>query len=278
MIKMKHTIIIILICCSFVGYSQNTNPIEMDIFLDKKSLKELSVKKKFINSIEYTPEGFLLLSSPNQFYFLGIGGLAPAFEKWSNKNSIESFTITSDSILVITSKNALYQLGSGDSFVKISNIPDSDMGITSKYDRLYVYDRKLKKGKKNYSIYQLSGGVRTIIPLVTIGTPILSVFERASILIFSTKNKIFSIDAKTKKMIEILSLPKKDDIVSIVGDPVHQALYFSTKKAVYRVRDNQIELVNKEFGGILRYDGEGLLVFNPDESFIVRFRNNVLYE
>ena len=79
-------------------------------------------------------------------------------------------------------------------------------------------------------------------------------------------------------MFEILSLPQEDDIISIVGDTIHQALYFSTDKAVYRVRDNQIELVNDEFGGILKYDGEGLLIFNPKENLIVRFRNNILYD
>ena len=278
-------LITIIICCSLAGCSQKTetaitttqtDSIHTEIFLDSKLLKDLSIDEKFINSIEYTPDGFILLASGNQFYLLGGGGLAPVFENWNNKDSIESFTVTPDSILAVVSGKTLYQADTDTSFVKIADIPDNNMGITSKYDNIYMYDRTLRNKKKDYSIYQLSreGEITT---LVTIRTPVLSVFERPSQLIFSTNNILFSVDTKTKELFQIFSLPPENDIISIVGDTIHRALYFSTNEAIYRIRNTQLELVNDEFGGILKYDGEGLLIFNPNENFIVRFRNNILY-
>ena len=151
------------------------------------------------------------------------------------------------------------------------------MGITTKYDDIYVYDRTLKNSKGVYSIYQISreGKITT---LAIINTPVLSIFEHASQLIFSTKNALFSVGVKTKEIFKILSLPQEDDIISIVGDYIHHALYFSTNKAIYRVKNNKIELVNDDFGGILKYDGEGLVIFNLDKNLIVRFKNNILYD
>ena len=113
--------------------------------------------------------------------------------------------------------------------------------------------------------------------MVKIPTPILSVFEQPSQLIFSTKNILFSVDIQTKKLYQILALPNNDDIISIVGDTINHAFYFSTDKTIYRIKDSKIEIVSEDFGGILKYDGEGLLIFNPDKNFIIRFRNNVLY-
>jgi len=273
----KYIFIILTICCWLTGYSQDTDSIRVDILLDDELLKELSIDAKFINSIEYTPDGFILLSSENQFYILGVGGVVPVWGNWNNENGIESFTIAFDSILVVVSGNTLCLLDSFNSFTKFQIIPDNNMGISSKHENIYVYDRILKNDKKDYSIYQISGNGE-ITSLITIRTPILSIFERPSQLIFSTKNIVFSVEIKTKKLFQLFSLPHEDDIISIVGDTIHQTLYFSTDKTVYRVKNNQIELVNEEFGGILKYDGDGLLIFNPQENFIVRFRNNVLYD
>jgi len=273
--KMKYIFITLSLYCSLIGYSQNRDSMTTDIFLDKEILKELSIDVKFINSIEYTPDGYILLSSPNRFYILGVGGIVPVWGTWNSENVIEAFTITADSILVALSGNALYLLDSDNSFTKFQIIPDNNMGISSKYDNIYVYDRILKNDKKNYSIYQMSE-YEEITPLVTIPTPILSVFETPSQLIFSTRNILVSVDIKTKKLFQLFSLQYEEDIISIVGDTQNKTLYFSTNRTVYRIKNNQIELLSENFGGILRYDGEGLLVFNPKEDLMVRFRNNVL--
>ena len=272
---MKYIFVTLAFFCSFIGYSQNTDAITTDIFLDKEILKDLSIDTEFINSIEYTPDGFILLSSANRFYILGIGGIIPIWGNWNHENAIEAFTITSDSILVVLSGYALYLLDSDNSFTKFQIIPDNNMGISAKYDNIYVYDRALKNDKKDYSIYQVSEDGE-IISLVKIPTPILSVFESPLQLIFSTRNILFSVDIKTKKLFQLFSLPYEDDIISIVGNTQNQVFYFSTEKTVYRIKNNRIELLSEEFGGILHYDGEGLLVFYPKENLIVRFRNNAL--
>lgn len=268
---------ILFICCfSFVGYAQDEKQIKAEILLDNAFLKDMRINTKFINSIEYTSEGFLLLSSVNQFYLLGFGGMIPIFEEWKAKTDIESFVVKANGALIIASGNTLYQAHSEPSFIKVLDIPDSNMGITSKYKNIYVFDRTQKSNKKDYSIYQISKN-KEITPLVKIPTPVLSVFELSSQLIFSTKNILFGVDIETKKLYQILTLPYEDDIISIAGDTVNHAFYFSTNKKIYRIQDNKVEIISDDFGGILKYDGEGLLVFIPEKSLIIRLRNNILY-
>ncbi|MDR1341316.1 MAG: hypothetical protein LBK58_14880 [Prevotellaceae bacterium] len=109
-------------------------------------------------------------------------------------------------------------------------------------------------------------------------TSITSLLESEESLFFSSKNKLFCIDIKNKKISELYSFPEKEsEIISIANDNLNHALYFSTKDTIYRIFNNEIEIVNIDFGGILRYDGEGLLIFNPEQSLIVRLRNNILY-
>jgi len=263
-------------CFSVVAYAQDTKSIKADILLDSTLINQLSINTTFINSIEYTPNGLILLSSPNQFYLLGMGGIVPLFKKWENEADIESFTVMGNGILLIISGNALYQAYSETSFVKIVDIPDSDMGITSKYEDVYVFDRTMKSDKKYYSIYRISEN-KKFTPLVTIPTPILSVFEQPLQLIFSTKNRLLSVDINTKTIFQILALPQEENIISIVGDTINHAFYFSTNNTIYRIKSDKIEIISEDFGGILRYDGEGLLIFDPEKQLIVRLRNNLLY-
>jgi len=88
---------------------------------------------------------------------------------------------------------------------------------------------------------------------------------------------ILCADNQTKTFFELFSLPQENDIVSITGDTDRQAIYFSTQDTIYRIKDGDFEYVCTDFGGILKYDGEGLLVFNPEMQLIIRFRNSILY-
>ena len=272
---MKYIYSILFICCFSIANAQEKH-IKADILLDGSLLNQLSINEKFISSIEYTSGNFILLSSLNQFFILGVGGIIPISDYWTYKTEIESFVVRTDGILLVASGNTIYQAYSNPAFIKVATIPNSNMGITSKYNNIFVYDRTSKSTKNGYSIYQISKN-KKITSLVTIPTPVLSVFEQPSQLIFSTKNILFGLDIKTHKLYQILALPQESDIISVVGDTINHAFYFSTDQTIYRLKDDKLEIVSTDFGGILKYDGEGLVIFKPEKSLIVRLRNNILY-
>jgi len=244
-----------------------------EILLDKEMLKSFQ-DISFISSINITPEGFILLSSSNQFYILGLGGMLPYSEKM--EAPIHSFTVTPDNAIVFVKEKDFCFLDSTGKGVKLFGLPDSNMKISAGKEVLYLYGKNNSTGKD--IIYILFKGGKYI-SLLEYPSTITSVLEIDRGLFFSSKNKILLVDIKSKQINELLSLPvENDEIISTDNDYEHGALYFSTNKAVYRTGSEKIELVNDEFGGILKYDGEGLLIFNPEKSLIIRLRNNILYK
>jgi len=278
---MRHIFILLLIgllCSAFKGYAQkmSNSPVKIEVFLDNDMLKDASINVKFINSIEYTPNGFLLLSSSNQFYMLGMGGMSSILNK--TKAVIDAFAVTQDEALWVVSGNKLYNMDSQGNLSNMFNLPIPKAGVTSgnAENVAYIYDRTFQKGKKEYAVYQISDkGIYA--KLLSTPAPILSVCEYKTSLLLSTENKILCADSKTKTFFDLYSLPQKQNIISVTCDTVNRSVYFSTQDTIYRIKESKLEYVCTEFGGILRYDGEGLLVFNPEKSLIIRFRNNILY-
>ncbi|MDR0287694.1 MAG: hypothetical protein LBI03_08350 [Clostridiales bacterium] len=256
-------------------YSQKAEDMELDLFLSEAMLNDISLKPKFIHSIDYTNTGFLLISSSNQFYIIGIGYLEELFNP--AKNKIEAYTVTPEGRLYLISGRDLCNIDTLGNFKKIYSLPGDNMGIASGSDQIYLFEKKVQRNKKDYSLYCLNKNMNYKKAL-SIATPIRSVYEYGSNLFFTSKNKLYCSNDKMKPFAEIAALPQeKDTIISIALDVKHHSFYISTKDAVYQIRDNNVEYVMTDLGGILRYDGEGLLVFNPEKSLIVRFRNNILY-
>jgi len=256
----------------FCSFAQNT---EIEKLLSETMLKEASINVKFINSIDYTPNGFLLLASSNQFYVLGIGGMPPVFNKTGT--GIDAFTVSQNNALWVVSGDKLCYMDSLGTLSILYKLPISNAGIVSGNNEnvAYIFDRTFQSGKKEYAIYQISDKQCTRLASTT--APILSAYEYKTSLLFSSGNKIICADGKTQTFFDLFTLPQKQNIISITGDAVNHAVYFSTPDTIYRIKEGKLEYVNTEFGGILKYDGEGLVVFNPEKSLIVRFRNNILY-
>jgi len=272
---MKKYIFLFLWLFSALARAQQTQDIKLDVFLNDSILKKVSLAPKFINSIDYTDDGFLLLSSSNQFYVLGIGYIEQLF-KPTEKN-IESFTVTQEGKLILISDKDLCKIDTLGNFLKFYSLPNTDMGIASGNNGIYIFDQCFQKDKNDYSLFSLNRDLNYT-KLLTMETPIKAVYEYNENLFFSTMNKLYGTNEQIKSFIEIAALPKETDaIISIAGDSIHHAFYISTNDTIYRIKNNALEYVNTEFGGILKYDGEGLLVFNPEKSLIVRFRNNILY-
>jgi len=270
---MKRTIIFFFLFVGFINAQSQTT--KLDVFLNEAALKKSLMNVRLINCIDYTPTGFLLLSSSNQFYMLGMEKISAIFNK--TNIIIDAFTVTKNNALWVASGNKLYYMDSLKTLSPLYNLPISNAGIVSGNDTnvAYVYDRTFQKGKKEYAVYQSTDNQCT--RLASTSAPILSIFEYKTSLLFSSENKILCADRKTKTFFDFFSLPQKQNIVSITGDTINHALYFSTQDTVYRAQNGKLEYICTEFGGILKYDGEGLLVFNHEKSLIIRFRNNILY-
>lgn len=132
---------------------------------------------------------------------------------------------------------------------------------------MYIYDRN--KEQKNHALYILAKGHKYI-ELFAIPTSITSVLERNETLLFATENKLFSINLKSKELKALAALPKDKEIESIAVDTASNSIYFSTNSMVYALKDTSKVIITDQFGGILRFFNDGLIVFNPDKKFLIR--------
>lgn len=239
--------------------------IRFEVLLSSKMLNDLHLEVNFVESQEITSNRLILLSSANQFYLLGWGGIKPLGSKMAD--TIRSFAYTPDGFLMIVRNRELCYIDSIGKMVKLLGLPGSGMGFNAGGKALYLYDQK--NIKKKYALYILEQGGKYK-ELLTVPAPIRSVAEINQSILFSSENILFSFNAGNKEIKVLATLTKEKEIKSIAVDSSSNTIYFSTNNSIYAVIDSKTINLTNEFGGILRCFNEGLLVFNPEKKFLIR--------
>ena len=98
-----------------------------EILLNRSILKELDVKDTFTSSVDITANRLILISSDNQFYLVGWGGMLP-FGKPVEGN-INSFAFTHDSVLMVIQTDELCYVASENRLSMLYRLQDEVMNI-----------------------------------------------------------------------------------------------------------------------------------------------------
>ncbi len=247
------------------GLTLKSDTLHYEILLTNKMINSIHLNKKFIPSIDITAKRLILLSTNDQFYLLGWGGIVPLGKKTTG--NIGSYAFTSDRLLMAIRNNELCSFDSAGTLSKLFKLPDEGMGISPGKYVMYVYDRN-KNLHKNALYVIAKGGKYT--RLFEVPAPIMSVAELNNSILFATGNALFSYDLKDKQMKALAVLEKEREITSIAVDSSNNRIYFSTQNAVYAIKDSTAVIITNEFGGILRSFNKGLIVFNPDKKLLIR--------
>jgi hypothetical protein len=241
--------------------------IRFEVLLNRKMLDDIHMDVKFTNSLNVTPGRLILLSSANQFYLLGWGGIKPVGQKVTG--TIRSFAYTPNGLLMTVHDKELCYIDSLGKLAKFFTLPDSDMGIAAGRHVMYLYGRN--KEQKDNALYVLAKGHKYA-KLLVIPTPIMSVVEMKNGLIFATENKLFSLDIISKEIKALAALaPKENEIISMTKDTSGNTVYFSTKNAIYVLKDSSIICMSDKLGGVLRYSNNALIVFNTERNTLILF-------
>jgi hypothetical protein len=81
---------------------------------------------------------------------------------------------------------------------------------------------------------------------------------------------LFSFNNTKKELKAMIALKKDMEIKSLTTNASGKTIYFSTEHAIYSLKDSCMLTVTNEFGGVLKYYDEGLIVFNPDKKLVMR--------
>lgn len=258
--------IFLMIGCSIFGKpSVNSDTLRFEVLLNQKMLAEDSISIDFITSVEVTSSQLILLSSVDRYYLLGWGGLKTSGQPLSD--SISAFAYTPDGFLLMVSRSSICFLDSTGKLEKLQNLPNDSMGISSGENVMYLYDRE--KNKEKYPLYVLTKG-GLFAGIFDMPDPISAVAEINKTILFSSLNTLFAFDPKTKKLEAMASLEKGDEIISIAINPKTNTIYFSSKNAIYALKEHGITLITDKFGGTIKYFNHSLMVFDAEKKFLIR--------
>jgi hypothetical protein len=247
------------------GSSTKSDSLRFEVLLTSKMLNDIHLNERLINSIDITSNRLILLSTTDQFYLLGWGGIVPFGKKVTG--NITSYAFTPDSLLMIIRNNELCGFDSLGNLSRLFTLPGEEMGISAGKYVMYAYNRT--KVQANHAIYVIARGGKYS-KLVEVPAAINSVIEMNNSILFATGNAVLCYDLRNKVLKALTALPKDKEVKSIAVNSSSNMIYLSTENSIYALKDSSAVVITEEFGGVLWYYNDGLLVFNPSKKFLVR--------
>ena len=243
---------------------QGIDSLSFEVILTGEMLSDSDLKNRFISSMEITPERLILLSTSDQYYLLGWGGMVPLGKRMTR--AIQSFAYTPDGLLLTVRGDELCSFDSLGNLSIMFRLPRQGMGISAGQDVIYLFDRN--PGQKQYPLYVLARGGKYL-KLLETPDPIASVAETDEAVLFAAGPSLYSVDPLTKELRLLFTEENDKDILSVTYDRSNKIAYFSTADRIFAARDADLGVVSEKTGGIIKYYN-GLIVFDPASRLVIR--------
>jgi hypothetical protein len=246
--------------------SPGKDSLRFEVLMNSQMLKTINLEPEFVHSMDITSERHVLLSTKDQFYLLGWGGIIPLGKSVSS-GSIGSFAFSPDSLLMVVKNDEICYFDSNKELKKLYKLPGKQMALSAGKDVMYVYDQS--SNTSGNVVYVITPGGKYAV-LLEVSSPVNAVEELDSSLIVASGNMVYKFDLETKNYKVLSSLSKEKTIISVTSDPSSGRIYFSTDRAIYAVNDTSAITVSEGIGGILKFFDDGLVVFDPAKKFLLR--------
>jgi hypothetical protein len=245
--------------------ANNKDSLFFEVLLTKKMYNDVGLFEKPIQSIDISKSQLISISTSNQFCLIGWGGIKPVGKKsWG---TISSFAISPEGLLMAIRNNELCYMDSLGSLVKLFKLPNQNMKISAGKYLMYVYDGNTTKEKK--AIYAISHGGKYT-KLFEISEPINAIAETDNGIYLTCQNAILKYDFKLKTLKTIVLLQNKKEIKSLTIDTINDRIYFATDSIIYTYKNSKSGVISDKISGILKYFGNGLIVFNTENQTLIR--------
>lgn len=243
---------------------QGIDSLSFEVILTGEMLSDSDLKGRFISSMDITPERLILLSTPDQYYLLGWGGMIPLGKRMTRE--IQSFAFTPDGLLLTVRGNELCNFDSLGNLSVMFRLPRQGMGISAGEEVIYLFDRN--PGQKLYPMYVMARGGKYL-KLLETPDPVASVAETDETVLFAAGSSLYSVNPLNKEIRLLFTEENDKRILSVTYDRTNDIAYFSTADKIFAARDANLGIVSEKAGGILQYFN-GLIVFDPDSKQVIR--------
>ncbi len=263
----KVLLVSLLVTFSFIthGSTVKGDSLQIEVLLNRKMLGNNYQNTSFINSIDITSKNLVLLSTKDQFYLSGWGLLNPICNKVAG--NISSYAYTSDNLLMVIRNKEICIFDSTENLTGIIKLPREGMGISAGRHVMYIFDRN--KNQQKHSVYVIAQGGK-FKKLFDSPAAIQSVAETGNSILFAAGSGLFEYNVKMNDLKALAVLPKGNNILSIAVDSVNHRIYFSSENAIYGLKGSGVLTITNDFGGILKFFGDGLMVLNTSKQLLIR--------
>lgn len=250
--------------------AQQKNNLRYEILLNNNMLDSSLQKERFFNALDISPDNHITLSTGNKIYLLGWGGISQLGQEVKG-SFINSYSYTTDGLLMAVKNNLLCYMNDKGILDTIVKLPNANMGLAAGRDVMYVFDQIRNDNKYKLYAFAKKGKYKQ---LLVSPKPITTVAEMSDSLYLAIGNGVYSLSPKSNSLNLVVGFQKESEIRSMTVDSVNNILYIATKNGIYARQDNNLIYVTGDFGGgIVKYFGEGLIIFNPVTNDIIRIVN-----
>jgi hypothetical protein len=219
--------------------------------------------------LDISPQHLITMSDGNQMYLLGWGGATTIGKR--GIGNFSGFAYTSDGLLLAVRNSELCFINKDGSWEKLIQLPANSMSVVSGKEVIYLSDKTGTGGSYNTYAFAKAGRYKK---LFSSPKPVGGICELGDSVYVAIENGVYSYSTQKTRLTLLLALEKGTVITSITADQVHEIIYFSTLSAVYACRKNTAVTLTKEFpGSVVKYFGNGLIIFNPQAKDIFRIVN-----
>lgn len=250
------------------GNSQELN-LRYEFLLNKQMINDSLNLEYLVNHMEVSPQNYITFCNGQQIYSLGWGGITTIGNK--SNSIIHSFTYTSDGLLLSIHNKSLCSIDKQGNWKNLMELPNTNMKINSGRDVVYIYNHGL--GLEKYNLFALAKNGKYK-QLISSPKSINAVCEWGDSIFIAIESGIYSYSPISEKLTPLFGLDNKNSITSLTIDQKNGIFYFTSINEIYALKNSTLIKLSNEFpNSIVKYFGNGLLIFNPQSQNIIRIVN-----
>jgi len=215
-------------------------------------------------SLAVTPNGVAVVGDGDHLWAVGAGGAINV----EGIHDAGSFAISPGGLLVVVSGTNLEYLDPSAKILKlVYTLPSTGMRIVAEgKDRFLLFG---PDGAKGFALYELLPGRRAV-KIIDSPYPITGVARNGEQLLVITGGALFSVSGNS--MLLVAGEPG-GALRSVAIDEDSQRVFLSDGSHTFEFKQAKLIPLFSDLGGELRWAGDGLLLFNPRQRYLVQFTN-----
>ncbi len=209
--------------------------------------------------VAVTPDGIAVVGNVKGLWLVG-GGQSRA----TGVSGLGCFTFTPEGLLMGVRGRQLVYLDARGQLKPLLRLPSTGMTLVPGFqDSLLLFGRD---DKGIWDLYTIRPGRRVSL-LLRSPRPITAAAETANHTLVVMDGALFIVE---NGKVRLLAGEPKAKLTALAADPAGNAIFVSDGRHIFRIEHGRPVVMTDDLGGTLRWQGGGLLVFDPRRPLLVR--------